>query len=458
MKPPLRNPIFFVLLIALGSLLVAAAQVGTERTAIILKIQGTIGPATSDYLERSLEKAEEQQAELVIIQMDTPGGLDTSMRSIIKRITTSAIPVATFVAPSGARAASAGTYILYASHIAAMAPGTNLGAATPVQLGGLPDREADKKPSDKEKTEDDSEKLPGDAKKRKLVNDAAAYLRGLAQMRGRNVEWAEKAVRVGASLSAKEALEAGVIDLMATDLQDLLKKLEGRKVEINGEVKNLSTDGLMQTALAPDWRNQLLAVISNPSVAYVLMLIGIYGLIYEFSNPGVILPGTVGAISLLLALYAFQLLPINYAGFALILLGLAMMVAEAFVPSFGAMGIGGVAAFLIGSIILIDTEAPGYGISIPLILSFAIASAGIILLVVGMAVRSRDRPVVSGREEMQGATGRALTSFTGEGSVRIHGEVWRAHSNKGINAGARVRVTDIDGLILEVTPDDREEN
>ena len=453
MKSLLKKLGFVLLLVVSGIAITAWGESEVSGAVIVLEIDGTIGPPTGDYIERALEKANRQQAELVVMRMDTPGGLDTSMRDIIKHITTSTVPVAVFVAPSGARAASAGTYILYASHIAAMAPGTNLGAATPIQIGGLPGQDEAKEDSKKEDQDKDAPgKVPGNAKNRKLVNDAAAYLRSLAQMRGRNAEWAEKAVREAVSLPAQEALDIGVIDLIATDLQDLLRQIHGRTVTVQGREKTLSTEGASLVRIEPDWRNRLLSVISNPNVAYVLMLIGIYGLIYEFSNPGAILPGTVGAISLVLALFAFQALPINYAGVALILIGLALMISEAFVPSFGALGLGGMAAFIIGSVILIDTEAPGYGISLPLIGSFAVITTLTLVLVVGMAIKSRQRPVVSGSEQLIGTEGIAIGAFDHDGSVRVHGEVWRARTDRMLNEGQSVRVTGREGLTLRVTP------
>jgi membrane-bound serine protease (ClpP class) len=434
--------------VALAMLLGSAAASASARVWV-LEVEGPIGPATSDYLARAQEQAEEEGAELLVLRMDTPGGLDTSMRSIVKRITRSQVPVAVLVAPGGARAASAGTYILYASHIAAMAPGTNLGAATPVQIGGLSQPAGDRDEPDQE----DGSEPESTAMNRKLVNDAVAYLRGLARLHGRNQEWAEKAVREAASLPAEEALELGVIDLLARDTPELLDKIDGMRVKVLGEDVVLDTADAQIVEVLPDWRNRLLAAISNPTVAYVLMLIGIYGLIYEFANPGSILPGTAGGICLLLALYAFHVLPINYAGVALMLVGLALMVAEAFVPSFGALGIGGVVAFVIGSVILIDTDAPGFGIALPVILAVAVSSALVILLIIGMAVRARERPVVTGAEELIGARGRVVDGFDGEGLVRVHGEVWRARAVGRLERGEQVTVVGREGLTLLVSPD-----
>jgi len=434
------------------------SQSGTADQAVVIQVDGPIGPATSAYVEDAIADAEERGAKLLVLGMDTPGGLDTSMRSIVKAINASAVPVVGFVAPSGARAASAGTYILYACHVSAMAPGTNLGAATPVQIGGLgggatPDKDEPAETSADEAAEDDKPAKTGDAMKDKLINDAVAYIRSLAQLRGRNADWAETAVRDAASLPADEAVEQGVVDLLARDLDDLLAKLDGRVVKIRGGEVTLATGGMTRVELEPDWHSRLLAVISNPNIAYILMLVGIYGLIYEFSNPGAIVPGTVGAVSLVLALYAFQLLPINYAGVALMVLGLSLMVAEAFAPSFGALGIGGVVAFVVGSLILIDTDVPGFGLSIPLILTVAVTSALLLVFIVGMAIESRRRPVVSGAEALLTATGHAVGAFEGEGRVHLHGEIWTARSDVPLAADQAVRVIGREGLTLLVEPE-----
>jgi membrane-bound serine protease (ClpP class) len=426
------------------------------RKGYLVEINGTIGPATADYITRTLNKAESQGVELLIIRMDTPGGLDSSMRVIIKRIIGAQIPVVVYVAPGGARAASAGTFILYASHVAAMAPATNLGAATPISLGGLPKQSPDQPPAGDEEG-GEQVPTPADAKERKAINDAAAYIRSLAVLRGRNAGWGEESVRKASSLSAGEALEKGVIDLVAGDLDTLLQKLDGRQVNLPQGTDTLSTQGLILEVIQPDWQSKLLSIISNPNLAYILMLVGIYGLIYEFANPGSIFPGTVGAICLLLALYAFQVLPINYAGVALILLGLTLMVAEAFVPSFGALGIGGVIAFVIGSLILIDTDHPEYGLSLPLISVVALSSAFLLMFTIGLAIKSHRKPVVSGREEMLNSRGQVVDDFTREGRVLVHGEVWQAHSKHPLRKNQKVRVTGRRGLILDVTPLDEEE-
>lgn len=432
-----------------GALLISASANNISRLVFQLTIDDAIGPATADYVERAIETATLQHAELIVIRMDTPGGLDSAMRSIIKNITNSSVPVAVYVAPTGARAASAGTYILYASHIAAMAPGTNLGAATPVQIGGIspPDLQKGKDKTDKPAPENNKTTL-----QRKIINDAVAYIRGLAQLHGRNQEWAEKAVREAASLPAADALKNNVIDIVASSTTDLLKQIDGREVLVLGQKRRLKTAGLTVKEINPDWRSRLLSVITNPNIAYILMLVGIYGVILEFSNPGAIVPGTVGAICLLLALYAFQLLPINYAGMGLILLGIALMVGEAFEPSFGMLGIGGVIAFVIGSIILMDTDAPGFGIDISLIATFALTSVIMFVFVIGMAIKARRRPIVSGMEELLGSEALVIEDFAQNGRVNIHSENWNALSDTPLHKGQSVKVIGIDGLILQVEP------
>jgi len=444
------------------------------RVALVLDVQGPIGPATGDFVSRSLKTAAERDAALVIIRMDTPGGLDASTRDIIKDILSSPVPVATWVGPAGARAASAGTYILYASHIAAMSPATNVGAATPVAIvGGAPEQDkgsqgkkgarkgnddaaGDAGDGEAEEGEGNKEGSPvaaaGDTMMKKAVNDSVAYIRGLAEKRGRNAEWAERAVREADSITSEKALELGVIDLIAANIGELLEQADGRTVEVNDREVTLDTGGLVTEKLEPDWRSQLLSVITSPTIAYMLLLIGIYGLILEGYHPGAMLPGVVGAISLLLALYAFQMLPVNYAGLGLIILGIILMIAEVMSPSFGALGFGGIIAMVVGSIILIDTDVPGYTVSRTLIGSIAVAGSLGMMAIIWIAVRARQRPVVSGREELVGATGIALEDFAGNGHVYVHSERWNAIAEVPVRANQAVVVTGLDGLTLKVRP------
>ena len=478
MRPLFRIP-FALLAFVFAALLAVAADQNQDDpdsggTAVLLEIRDAIGPATSDYIVRGIEQATEDGADLIILEMDTPGGLVTSMRDINKAILSSQVPVATFVYPSGAQAASAGTYIMYASHIAAMSPATNLGAATPVSIGptggGEPadDDKADDKSdegAEDEEAEGESagkvaeEEIADDelAMRRKVVNDSVAYIRGLAELRGRNADWAEEAVRSGVSLPADEALKMNVIDVIATDIGDLLRQIDGRSVKVLHKELTLATTGLVVERLEPDWRTRFLSAITNPNIAILLLMIGIYGLVFEGYNPGAIVPGVVGAICLLLGLFALQALPVNYAGLFLIVLGVVLMVAEAFAPSFGALGIGGVLAFVLGAIFLIRTDVPGFSVSRPLIGGIATVSASILLATIWFAVKTRRSQPVSGAEEMIGSTGEARSAFRDGGTVFIHGEIWNARTSTPVKKGQRVRVLGLDGLILTIEPDSETE-
>jgi membrane-bound serine protease (ClpP class) len=422
----------------------------------LLTVDGAIGPATADHIVHGIARSAEARHQLVVLRLDTPGGLDTSMRSVIKAILASPVPVATYVAPSGARAASAGTYILYASHLAAMAPGTNLGAATPVALGiGGEQPEEPKKPKGGADSGDTGKPASGSAMERKQMHDAAAYLRGLAQLRGRNADWAERAVRESVSLTAAEALKQNVIEVVAADVPDLLAQLDGRSVTVLGQPHRLSTRGAAIAVFEPGWRTNVLAAITNPSVALLLMTIGIYGLIFEFMSPGFVAPGVIGAICLLVGLYALQLLPVNYAGLALIVLGLLFMGAEAFLPSFGSLGLGGIVAFIAGALMLMDTDLPGYGIPPGLIAGLAAASALLVTGTARLALKTRRRPVTSGAAGLIGAIATVEEVPAGgaaEGWVRIEGELWKAVSTAPLLPSQTVQVVRRKGLVLHVVP------
>lgn len=461
----------------------------------VLSVDGAIGPASRDYLIGGITRAETENGALVVIELDTPGGLSDSMRDIIKKILNSEVPVATWVGPPGARAASAGTYILYASHIAAMAPSTNLGAATPVQIGGgggepadsgggtlerlaealrqnadqetdaepLPDSEIDSEIDSEQQADiesetsadEDNQSAPttgGSATEKKVLEDAVAYIQGLAERHGRNAQWAAKAVREAVSLTATDALAINVIDVVAEDLNELLAAIDGREVKMHHGIETIAVAGAEIEVIEPDWRNQFLSVITNPTLAYILLMVGIYGLVLEGYNPGALVPGVIGGICLLLALYAFQILPINFAGFALMLLGFALIAVELFVPSFGILGIGGVAAVVFGSVILMDSGVPGFAINTGLVMGMGLSAAllfGMLMYLVSRAVR---RPTVSGTEALMGQTCQVITSFEkGHGRVHLDGEDWQATGPDGLKAGEHAKVEGIDGLTLKVT-------
>ena len=438
-----------------AALLVAAAAMvalgppaeAAAKQALVLDIDGAIGPASADYLVRALRAAKSSEIGIVVLRVNTPGGLDTSMRAMISAILASPIPVATYVAPKGARAASAGTYIAYASAIAAMAPGTNIGAATPVQLSASPSGQRNGQDKDKDKST-----TPADIETRKVINDAVAYIRSLADLNGRNPDWAVDAVRTAASIPASEALKLQVIDVIADDVPDLLRKIDGRTVQVAGRSETLATAGLAIVAVAPDWRTEFLATITDPNVVFILMLVGVYGLIFEFLSPGTLVPGVIGTISLVVALYALNLLPINYAGACLVLLGAVLLGVEVHVGAFGAIGIGGIAAFVIGAIMMFPTRVPGLALS-PWVIAEAVAvTAGLFLFVLGVVFRARRRVVIAAMRALLGAEGETLSWRGRQGRILVNGERWRARADTPLRPGIRVKVLDRDGVVLVIEP------
>ncbi len=425
--------LFFLLLIIFFPI------IASTSTVIKLEIKGAVGPASSNYLKEGMAAAVQDNAQMVLIELDTPGGLSTSMREMIQEITNSTLPVITYVSPKGARAASAGTYLLYASHVAAMAPGTNLGAATPISLMPVP------------KMTDANTSAPSSLEK-KVINDAMAYIKSLAELNDRNITWAMEAVKEAKSISAKDALRYHVIDMMAENSIELLNKLDGTRLRVSGKEVILSTKNALIHPFEPDWKTQLLMIITDPNIAYMLLLIAIYGIFFELVNPGAIFPGVIGVISGVISLYALNMLPFNYAGLLLILLGIAFMVAEVLIAGFGILGIGGVAAFAFGSLLLFDTDTLGSGVSIPLIIAFTLVSLAFFIFVIRFLIKSRSVKIVTGVDEMIGSTAEVLESSEKGYRVRCHGEVWYAESDSALEIGQKVCVESLSGLVLHVNP------
>jgi membrane-bound serine protease (ClpP class) len=425
-----------------------APQTGADRYVTSISVTGAIGPATAKYVRDTLLSASPQKVEAVILRLNTPGGLATSMREIIADVLASPVPVIGFVAPAGAHAASAGTYILYATHVAAMAPGTNLGAATPVQIGNPPALPSPEQPKDKDGA-DRAGSDTKDAMTAKMTNDAVAFIRSLAELRHRNADWAEEAVREAASLSSQAAFDKGVIDLVAQTSEELLARIDGREVQVLGERRRLATVGVPIRLEEPGWLIRLLATITDPNVAFILMIVGVYGLIFEFSNPGTVAPGVIGAICLVLGLYALNMLPVDYTGLALMLLGLAFLVAEAFNPTV-VLGLGGLVAFLLGAMMLIDTDAPEFQLSWTVIGGAMLASIGLLSLTLGYVWRARKQPVRTGASAMLGQPAEVLDWEGQQGHVLAFGERWQARASQALMPGEHVRITAIEGLMLEV--------
>ena len=448
----------------------SVADDSTPSLVIEVALVGPIGPATTDFFRTALKQAEDRHAAALILRLDTPGGLAEATRDIDQAVLAAKVPVIAWVAPAGARAASAGTYILYASHLAAMAPGTHVGAATPVALGGPvapgrpagtpadaprqepaeADRANENKPASGQPSDSSDLPNPSSTLERKMINDSAAHLRALAELRGRSVEWAERAVRGAESLTADEALQQGVIELLADSRESLLTQAHGRSVQLAGEPHRLHTRSAVVEQIDPDWRTELLSLITNPSVAYVLLLVGLYGLLLEGYHPGAMVPGVVGVLCLLLAAYALQVLPVNYAGLALIIVGVGLMLAELVTPSFGVLGIGGLAALVLGSVILFDTGVPGFSVSRGLIAAIAAASGAVMLSLLYLIARARKQPRSGGVDELQSASAQALEDFADEGWVQAWGETWRARSDLPVSKGQQLCVLAVDGLLLHV--------
>ncbi len=460
----------FALALAAGAWVLADNDGDTSTPQVrVVELEGAIGPASADYFMRALEQGGEDGIDLLVLRLDTPGGLDKSMRDMIKTILASTVPVATYVAPNGSRAASAGTYIMYASHIAAMAPATNIGSSTPVNLGGegspLPFPTAPQPPADEGESGDDESgsedeqdaepkdgPAPAAAMDRKVVNDAVSYIKGLAELRGRNADWAEATVRDAANLTATEALEMNVIDLVAASLTELLEAVDGRTVNAGGVDLTISSSNAHIEFIAPDWRYELLGILTDPNVALILLMIGFYGLVLEFYSPGIGVGAVTGIICLLLGAFALQMLPINYAGLALIIVGIALLATEAFTPSFGVFGVGGVIAFVVGAIILMDTDLPAYQLSKPVIAGVAAVSVGMMVFVLGAAVRARRAKSASGKESMVGGRAQVVEDFQGTGRVRAFGEIWQAEADPRVSfeKDTRVTITGFDGLTVRV--------